>query len=173
MAVKSAVRIAAAAENSGQRATLSMLVVHGPNLNLLGEREPEVYGSTRLSDIDRALKDLGRDLDIKVETFQSNTEGAIIDRIQSARGKADAILINPGGYTHTSVAIRDALLAVGLPVVEVHLSNVYRRERFRHRSTIADIAVGRIMGFGAESYYLALRAARNIVDSARKSNPNS
>lgn len=173
MAAKSAGRIAPISDDAAPRVPLAMLVVHGPNLNLLGEREPEVYGSTRLSDIDRALKELGRDLAIKVDTFQSNTEGAIIDRIQNARGKADAILINPGGYTHTSVAIRDALLAVGLPVVEVHLSNVYRRERFRHRSTIADIAVGRIMGFGAESYYLALRAARNIVDSARKSNAKS
>lgn len=147
---------------------ISVLVIHGPNLNLLGEREPEVYGSTRLRDIDRALKELGRELDIKIETFQSNTEGTIVDRIQRARRKSDVILINPGGYTHTSVAIRDALLAVDIPVIEVHLSNVYKREPFRHRSTIADIAVGRIMGFGAESYYLALRAARSIAGSRKR-----
>jgi len=104
---------------------------------------------------------------MKVETYQSNSEGAIVDRIQKARGKSDVMLINPGGYTHTSVAIRDAILGVGIPVIEVHLSNVYRRESFRHRSMIADIAHGRIMGFGAESYTLALRAARAVVAAAR------
>ncbi|HUO05638.1 MAG TPA: type II 3-dehydroquinate dehydratase [Candidatus Binataceae bacterium] len=146
---------------------IAVLVIHGPNLNLLGEREPEVYGRTRLADIDRDLKSLGRELKMNVETYQSNSEGAIVDRIQKARGKSDVILINPGGYTHTSVAIRDAILGVGIPVIEVHLSNVYRRERFRHRSLIADIAHGRIMGFGAESYHLALRAARAVAESAR------
>lgn len=141
-------------------------MVHGPNLNLLGEREPELYGRTKLADIDRELKEMGRGLGLKVETFQSNHEGAIVDRIQAARGKSDVLLINPGAFTHTSVAIRDAILGVGLPAIEVHLSNVYRREAFRHHSTIADITVGRIMGFGAESYYLALKAARSLVDSA-------
>jgi len=145
----------------------AVLVVHGPNLNLLGEREPEVYGRTRLADINRKLKDLGGELGIKVDTFQSNSEGAIIDRIQAARGKADFLLINPGAYTHTSVAIRDAIAGVAIPAIEVHLSNVYKRETFRHRSTIADIVVGRIMGFGAEGYYLALRAARAAIDAAR------
>jgi 3-dehydroquinate dehydratase II len=140
-----------------------VLVIHGPNLNLLGEREPEIYGRTRLRDIDRELKRLGRELGLAVETFQSNGEGAIVDRIQRARGKSDILLINPGAYTHTSVAIRDAIIGVDLPVVEVHLSNVYKREPFRHRSTIADVAAGRIMGFGAESYYLALRAARLLA----------
>jgi 3-dehydroquinate dehydratase-2 len=148
--------------------TLRVLVIHGPNLNLLGEREPEVYGRTTLADINRELKALGIELNLKLETFQSNGEGAIVDRIQSARGKVDILLINPGAYTHTSIAIRDAISAVQIPVVEVHLSNVYRRERFRHRSTIADISVGRIMGFGAQSYYLALRGVRSIVESARK-----
>jgi len=148
--------------------TLRVLVVHGPNLNLLGEREPEVYGRTRLSDIDRELKQLGAELGIKVKTFQSNSEGDIITRIQEARGKVDALLINPAGYTHTSVAIRDAILALEAPTVEVHLSNVYRREPMRHHSTIADVSVARIMGFGAPGYALALRAVRGLVETARR-----
>jgi 3-dehydroquinate dehydratase-2 len=156
------------AGEASSEATVSVLVVHGPNLNLLGEREPEVYGRTRLADIDKELKRLGRELKMKVETFQSNGEGAIVDRIQKARGKSDVLLINPGAYTHTSVAIRDAIAAVGIPVIEVHLSNVYRREPFRHHSTIADIAHGRIMGFGAESYSLALRAARTMAEESRR-----
>ncbi len=151
----------------GERpSTLRVLVIHGPNLNLLGEREPEVYGRTRLSDIDRGLKKLGRELGLEVETFQSNGEGEIVTRIQKARGKADALLINPAAYTHTSVAIRDAIIALGVPTVEIHLSNVYRRELMRHRSTIADIVAGRIMGFGAESYVLALRSVRSLIESA-------
>jgi len=150
--------------NQGQISkTLRALVIHGPNLNLLGEREPEVYGRTTLRDIDRELKRLGKELGLAVDTFQSNSEGAIVDRIQKARGRADIILINPGAYTHTSIAIRDAFAAIAVPVIEVHLSNVYKREPFRHHSTIADLAVGRIMGFGAESYYLALRAAANLL----------
>lgn len=147
---------------------VAVLVIHGPNLNLLGDREPEVYGRTRLADIDKELKRLGRELAMNVQTFQSNSEGAIVDRIQRARGKCDVLLINPGAYTHTSVAIRDAIAAVNVPVIEVHLSNVYRREAFRHHSTIADIAHGRIMGFGAESYSLALRAARTIAEESRR-----
>jgi 3-dehydroquinate dehydratase-2 len=150
---------------------LRVLVVHGPNLNLLGEREPEVYGRTRLEDIDRELKELGDKLGIKVKTFQSNSEGDIITRIQEARGKIDALLINPAGYTHTSVAIRDAILALEAPTVEVHLSNVYRREPMRHHSTIADVAVARIMGFGAPGYALALRAVRGLVETARRQRP--
>jgi len=146
---------------------IAVLVVHGPNLNLLGEREPEVYGHTRLADIDRELQQLGRQMNMEVATFQSNNEGAIVDRIQQARGKSEILIINPGAYTHTSVAIRDAILGVAIPAIEVHLSNVYKREPFRHHSTIADIAHGRIMGFGAESYSLALQAARTIVEAAR------
>ena len=152
----------------GAIGSVTVLVIHGPNLNLLGEREPEVYGRTRLVDIDKELKRLGRELEMKVETYQSNSEGALVDRIQQARGKCDVLLINPGAYTHTSVAIRDAIAAVDIPVIEVHLSNVYRREPFRHHSTIADIAHGRIMGFGAESYSLALRAARTVAAESRR-----
>ena len=156
-----------AAANGGPGAPVAVLVIHGPNLNLLGQREPEIYGRTRLGDIDRALKQLGRELGLKVETFQSNSEGAIVDRIQRARGRARVLVINPAAYTHTSVAIRDAITACDLPTVEVHLSNVYAREAFRHHSTIAGIVVGRIMGFGAEGYLLALRAAKRLIETQR------
>lgn len=152
---------------SQNRGTLRVLVIHGPNLNLLGQREPEIYGRTTLADIDRDLKRLGGELGIKVESFQSNGEGEIVTRIQEARGKIDALLINPGAYTHTSIAIRDALLALDVPTVEVHLSNVYRREPMRHHSTISDVAVARIMGFGAPGYGLALRGVRALVEAAR------
>jgi len=144
-----------------------VLVIHGPNLNLLGQREPEIYGHTTLEDIDNSLKQLGRELGLKVETFQSNSEGAIVDRIQHARGRSRVLVINPAAYTHTSVAIRDAITACELPTVEVHLSNVYAREHFRHHSTVADIVVGRIMGFGAEGYLLALRAAKRLIETER------
>ena len=148
-----------------RRGTPAILVVHGPNLNLLGEREPGVYGRTKLKEIDQRLTELGTELGLAVATFQSNSEGAIVDRIQEARGSVDVIIINPAAYTHTSVAIRDVLLAVAVPCIEVHLSNVYKREPMRHHSTIADVAVGRIMGFGAESYMIALRAARSLIDT--------
>src|ERR1700688_4707642 len=150
------------------RAPATVLVIHGPNLNLLGQREPEIYGHTLLSDIDRSLKQLGRELDLKVETFQSNSEGAIVDRIQQARGRVRALVINPAAYTHTSVAIRDAITACDLATIEIHLSNVYRREPFRHHSTIADIVVGRIMGFGAEGYLMALRAAKRLIEAQHR-----
>lgn len=140
-----------------------VLVVHGPNLNLLGTREPEVYGRETLADIDRSLLALSHELGLALQTYQSNSEGALVDRIQAARGTAEAVVINAGAYTHTSVAIRDALLATGLPVIEVHLSNTYKREEFRHRSLIADVAVGQIVGFGAESYRLGLRAAAALL----------
>ncbi len=140
-----------------------MLVVHGPNLNLLGTREPEVYGRTTLAEIDRQIVELGRELGIDVETFQSNDEGALVGKIQKAQGRIDVLIINPAAYTHTSVAIRDAIGAVAVPAIEVHLSNVYKRESFRHHSTIADIVEGRIMGFGADGYLLALRAALRLV----------
>ncbi|HJU29169.1 MAG TPA: type II 3-dehydroquinate dehydratase [Candidatus Binataceae bacterium] len=146
---------------SGSRG--SVLVIHGPNLNLLGTREPEVYGRTTLSDIDGSLSELGRELGVEVASFQSNSEGAIVDHIQQARGRIDVLIINPAAYTHTSVAIRDAIAAVAVPTIEIHLSNVYRREAFRHHSTIADIVEGRIMGFGADGYLLALRAAARMI----------
>jgi 3-dehydroquinate dehydratase-2 len=132
-------------------------VIHGPNLNLLGQREPEFYGAETLTDIDRSLEELAQSLGFAVVTEQYNGEGEIVDAIQRAGESAQGILINPAGYTHTSVAIRDALLAVGLPTVEVHLSNTHARESFRHQSLIADIVLARVMGFGAEGYRLALR----------------
>lgn len=152
----SAKRTRRSARSTGER---TILVLHGPNLNMLGRREPAIYGASKLADIDSQLGELARELGIRVVTFQSNSEGALVDRIQAADGEADAILINAGAYTHTSVAIRDALLAVGLPIVEVHLSNTYKREAFRHRSLLTDIAVGQIVGFGVQSYLLGLRAA--------------
>jgi 3-dehydroquinate dehydratase-2 len=154
-------------EPGGPRRAPAVLVIHGPNLNLLGVREPEIYGRTTLQEIDRQLSALGHELGLKVETFQSNSEGAIVDRIQTARGQVDVLIINPAAYTHTSIAIRDALGLLDVPVIEVHLSNVYRREPFRHHSTIADVVAGRIMGFGAESYALALRAAAVMVSTSQ------
>ncbi|GMW03661.1 MAG: 3-dehydroquinate dehydratase [Candidatus Hydrogenedentota bacterium] len=138
---------------------MNVLVVHGPNLNLLGTREPEVYGSTTLDDINGMLEREAKGLGATLRIFQSNSEGALVDAIQEARGWADALIINPAAYTHTSVAIRDAIAAVGIPAIEVHLSNVYAREEFRHHSYIAPVALGQISGFGAEGYRLALLAA--------------
>jgi 3-dehydroquinate dehydratase-2 len=155
---------------AGEGADLRVLVIHGPNLNMLGEREPEIYGRTTLREIDDRLRELADELSVELETFQSNSEGEIVDRIQLARTKIDVLLINPAAYTHSSIAIRDAVAALDVPVIEVHLSNVYRREPFRHNSTLADIAHGRIMGFGAESYMLALRAAAAISIPPRSAN---
>ena len=137
---------------------MKILVVHGPNLNLLGQREPEVYGRVTLEEIDAGLRELGDTQGASVETFQSNHEGALIDRIQAARGHVDGLIINPGGLTHTSVSLRDVLAASDVPFVEVHLSNVYAREEFRRRSLISDLAVGQVTGLGAIGYELALRA---------------
>lgn len=133
-----------------------VLVLHGPNLNLLGTREPAVYGSTMLVEIDASLVKLGTALGLSVECFQSNHEGALIDRLHQARATHGGVIFNPGGYTHTSVALHDAIKAIGIPVVEVHLSNTSAREEFRHRSITGAACVGRIEGFGAESYRLAL-----------------
>jgi 3-dehydroquinate dehydratase-2 len=141
----------------------SVLVVHGPNLNLLGSRETDVYGTQTLADIDTDLEDLGDELGIAIETFQSNSEGEIVSTLQRARGVHDGVLINPAAYTHTSVAIRDAVLALDVPVVEVHLSNIYKREDFRHKSMLADVVAGQIAGFGPASYLLGLRALAELI----------
>ncbi|MEL6158047.1 MAG: type II 3-dehydroquinate dehydratase [Cyanobacteria bacterium J06627_32] len=135
---------------------LSILVVNGPNLNMLGRREPEVYGSQTLESICLKLSELGNRLDVKLTFFQSNHEGALVDKVQAALNVHQGILINPGAYTHTSVAIRDAIAAVAIPTVEVHLSNIHKREAFRHHSYIAPVAIGQISGFGADSYRLGL-----------------
>lgn len=134
----------------------SILLLNGPNLNLLGTREPAVYGSTTLSDVVTAAKSHGKDLGIEVQDFQSNHEGAIIDRIHEAREKAQFIIINPGGLTHTSVALRDALAGVAIPFLEVHISNVHAREEFRHKSFLSDKAVGVICGLGVFGYTAAI-----------------
>ncbi len=138
--------------------SLRILVVHGPNLNLLGNREPEIYGATTLAQIDSELAALAKDSDCEIESFQSNHEGALIDRIQESRSWADGLLINPGGLTHTSVSLRDALAATDLPVVEVHLSNVFARESFRHHSYVSGVSVGMVAGFGPSSYRMGLEA---------------
>lgn len=141
----------------------NILVIHGPNLNMLGLREPEIYGHTRLADIDAELNRLSPHWGISVSTFQSNHEGAIIDKIQSAASEIAGLIINPGAFTHTSIAIRDALLMVPVPIIEVHLSNIHRRETFRHRSFMADVVTGQIVGLGITGYYLALRALADMV----------
>ena len=137
---------------------LSILVLHGPNLNLLGLREPGIYGSLTLAEINRLLESKAMELQAKVSSVQSNHEGVLVDAIHGALGKNQGIVINAGAYTHTSVALRDAIAAVNLPTVEVHLSNIYRREDFRHHSYIAPVVIGQISGFGAQSYLLGLQA---------------
>ena len=136
----------------------NVLVLHGPNLNLLGLREPGIYGATTLAQIDTQLIELGKSLNTTVQSFQSNHEGALVDAIHAARDRHQGIVINAGAYTHTSIAVRDAISAVQIPTVEVHLSNIYKREEFRHHSYLASIVVGQISGFGANSYYLGLQA---------------
>jgi 3-dehydroquinate dehydratase-2 len=133
-----------------------ILILHGPNLNLLGSREPEVYGKTTLAEIDAALVALGRERGAEVRCVQSNSEGALIDHIHAARGWAHGLIVNAGGLTHTSVSLRDAIAGVALPAVEVHLSNIFAREEFRHRSLISGVCVAVVSGFGADSYRLGL-----------------
>jgi len=143
-------------------------VIHGPNLNLLGLREPEVYGALTLEQINERMLDLARKENLELRISQSNMEGTIIDSIQDALEWADAIVINPGAYTHTSVAIRDAITAVRLPTVEVHMSNVHRREPFRHHSYVSPVVVGQVVGFGVDSYLLGLIAAKRTVEEMRR-----
>jgi 3-dehydroquinate dehydratase-2 len=159
------------AKTPARRDRATVLVLHGPNLNLLGTREPQIYGHTTLNDIAMDLVNYGEELGVAVESFQSNSEGSLIDRIHEARTKARALIVNAGGYTHTSVALRDALAAVGLPVIEVHLSNLAAREEFRHRSLLAPICVGQITGLGAFGYRLALEAAVNLIKTRKGASP--
>lgn len=140
-----------------------VLVIHGPNLNMLGKREPGIYGKTGLNDINKDLLRLGKKLGLIVDAFQSNHEGAIVDKIQEAYQKYEGLIINPAAYTHTSIAIRDALLLFKAPVIEVHLSNIYKREPFRHKSMVADIATATLCGFGHYGYYMALEAMARMV----------
>jgi len=146
-----------------------ILVIHGPNLNMLGKREVGVYGNMTLEEVNDTIRTLAKGLDVDITIFQSNSEGALIDKIHEASGRYDAIVLNPGGYTHTSVALRDAVVASDVPVVEVHISNIYRREEFRHHSYISGVAAGQIAGFGVNSYLLGLRAAVEIARSPKTS----
>ncbi len=141
---------------------MKLLVLNGPNLNLLGQREPEVYGRTTLADIEQAVRDLAGKNGIEVDFRQSNLEGELVTWIQEAKSAADVILLNAGAYTHTSVALRDAISAVGVPTIEIHLSNIHAREEFRHKSLIAAVCKGQICGFGAASYLLGVHASLSI-----------
>ena len=143
---------------------MKFLIINGPNINLLGTREPEIYGSMTLDDINKDNANYDKELGVETETFQSNIEGEIVDKIQQAKGVFDGIVINPAAYTHTSVAIRDAISAVGIKAVEVHISNIHAREEFRKNSLIAPVCIGQITGFQANSYKLALKA---LVDIAK------
>jgi 3-dehydroquinate dehydratase-2 len=142
---------------------LKVLVIHGPNLNLLGRREPELYGEKTLDKVDKEIRALGKDLGFDVKCVQLNGEGEIVSRIQ--KGDYDVLIINPGAYTHTSIAIRDAIAAVGKSTIEVHISNIHKREEYRRRSFVAEVSEGQISGFGTDSYLLALRAASGLISS--------
>jgi len=148
---------------------MKILILHGINLNMFGKRDPKQYGTTTLAEIDERLEALGRELDVAVECFQSNSEGAFCERIHRAHGEgADAVVVNAGAWTHYSYGIRDALAILACPVIEVHMSNIHAREAFRHHSVLAEIAKGQIAGFGVDSYLLGLRAAVNAVREAQK-----
>ena len=142
---------------------MKILILHGPNLNLLGTREPEVYGSMTLDDINAKLIELGKELGAEIKCLQSNHEGALIDALHDARTWANGVVFNPGGYTHTSIALRDAISAIVIPVIEVHLSNVYAREEFRHVSMISAVCKGKVVGFGWRSYMLGVRALVDVL----------
>lgn len=148
--------------------SMQVYVIHGPNLNLLGVRETEIYGRDNLDDLNRKIKARGAELNIETKIMQSNHEGEIIDAIHEARTWASAIIINPGAYTHTSYAIRDALTGVRLPIIEVHISNIHAREQFRHTSVISPVTVGQIVGMGPYGYLLALDAAKQIVEMSHR-----
>lgn len=141
---------------------MNVQVIHGPNLNLLGTREPEVYGSQTLDQINDMIRNAAKDLRIKARFYQSNSEGDLISAIQEAAGWANALIINPGAYTHTSIGLRDAIVGCRIPTIEVHLSNVYAREEFRHHSYISPVAIGVISGFGSRGYLMALQAASEL-----------
>ena len=149
---------------------MKILVLHGPNLNLLGTREPEIYGLLTIGDLNTKLIEFGKELGADLKCFQSNHEGALIDALQDAQMWANGVVFNPGGYTHTSIALRDAITAIGIPVVEVHLSNVYAREEFRHISMISAVCKGKVVGFGWRSYTLGLRALAELLE-AEKAGP--
>jgi len=143
---------------------MKILFLNGPNLNLLGQREPEVYGRATLADIEVKVRARAKELEVAIEFRQSNLEGELVGWIQQARGKFDVIVLNAAAYTHTSVALRDAIAAVGVPTIEIHLSNIHAREEFRHKSLIAPVCRGQILGFGANSYVLAVEAAIRLDD---------
>lgn len=143
-------------------AAKKILVLNGPNLNLLGRRQPEIYGTATLSDIEKEVRSLAKELSVEIDFRQSNSEGELVTWIQETAGKFDALVINPAAYTHTSLAMRDAISAAGVPTVEIHLSNIHRREPFRHHSYIAEVAVGQIAGFGVQSYLMGVRAAAQL-----------
>ena len=146
---------------------MKIMVIHGPNLDLLGTREPEVYGKLNLKQINQKIKDMAKKEKFEVRFLQSDIEGEIVEIIQEVKNWADALVINPAAYTHTSVAIRDAISATGIPTVEVHLSNIYKREEFRHKSLVAGVAVGQISGFGLDSYLLGLQAVINLIKNKK------